>query len=201
MEYIGEQFHRPTGLGGRLATFVMNRQNGRQYRGAEAALDLQDDDTVLDIGFGNGYLLCRLARKYGSRFYGIDISEDMLRAAGMRGQRFVRDGRMMLSLGDALHTGLADNFFDKAYTVTTVYFWPDLSAGLTEAWRILRPGGIFVNAVYTKEFLDTLPITKQGYAKHSIDHLANAGERAGFTVTKHIVADGRAYCLVYRKQG
>jgi hypothetical protein len=55
-ERIGEQFHKPTGFGGSLATFVMNRQNWRQYVGAETALNLGGTESVLDIGFGNGYL-------------------------------------------------------------------------------------------------------------------------------------------------
>jgi ubiquinone/menaquinone biosynthesis C-methylase UbiE len=200
MTYIGDQFHKPAGLGGKLVTFVMNRQNDRQYRGAETALGLQDADTVLDIGFGNGYLLHRLATNYGSIFYGIDISEDMLCAASKRCRRFIGEDRMTLSLGDALRTGLPDSFFDKVYTVNTVYFWPDLAAGLAEVWRILKPGGLFVNAVYTKEFLDTLPVTKHGYAKHSIKHLVETGEALDFTVAPQAIVEGKAYCLVYRKQ-
>lgn len=108
---------------------------------------------------------------------------------------------MTLSLGGALQTGFAEGFFDKVYTVNTVYFWPDLGAGLAEAWRILKPGGIFGNAVYTKAFLDTLPVTQQGYAKHSIEHLVEAGERIGFAVMPQIIVDGKAYCIVYQKQG
>jgi ubiquinone/menaquinone biosynthesis C-methylase UbiE len=201
MKYIGEQFHKPTGWGGKLMTFVMNRQNDGQYRAAEAALDLQETDTVLDIGFGNGYLLHRLAENHNCRFYGIDISEDMLHAASKRCRRFVADGRMTLSLGDALRSRLPDSFFDKAYTVNTVYFWGNLTAGFTEIRRILKPGGVFINAVYTKEFLDTLPVTKQGYAKHSIKHLVEAGEAASFTVSPQVIAEGKAYCIVYQKQG
>jgi ubiquinone/menaquinone biosynthesis C-methylase UbiE len=200
MRYIGEQFHKPTGFGGRLTTFVMNRQNDMQYRGTEAALGLQDADTVLDVGFGNGYLLHRLAANYGSRFYGIDISEDMLNAAGTRCRRYINEGRITLSFGDALQTRLPDGFFDKSYTVNTVYFWSDLALGLTEMHRILKPVGIFINTVYTKEFLDTLPVTKHGYAKHSIKHLVKTGESTGFTVTPQAIVEGKAYCLVYQKQ-
>ncbi|GHT79118.1 hypothetical protein FACS1894104_3280 [Actinomycetota bacterium] len=199
MGYIGEQFHKPTGLGGRLATFIMNRQNDRQYRGVEAAIDLQDSDIALDIGFGNGYLLCRLARNYGCHLYGIDISKDMLHVASSRGRRFIREGRMILSLGDALQTGLPSDLFDKAYTVNTVYFWSDLSSGLAETWRILKPGGVFINAVYTKAFLDTLPVTRHGYAKYSIEHLVKTGEKIGFEVTPQAIVDGKAYCIIYRK--
>jgi ubiquinone/menaquinone biosynthesis C-methylase UbiE len=201
MKYISEQFHKPTGFGSRLATFVMNRQNDKQYRGTEAALALRDTDTVLDIGFGNGYLLHRLAECYGCRFYGIDISEDMLRAASKRCEQFINKGRMTLSLGDALQTELPDNFFDKVYTVNTVYFWDDLAAGLAEIRRVLKSGATFINAVYTREFLDTLPVTSQGYAKHSIGHLVTTGETEGFTVTPQAIVEGKAYCLVYQKQG
>jgi ubiquinone/menaquinone biosynthesis C-methylase UbiE len=200
MTYISKQFHKPTGFSGRLVAFVMNHQNDIQYRGVEAALRLRDTDTVLDIGFGNGYLLNRLASSYDSQFYGIDISEDMLSAANKRCRTFIRAGRMSLSLGDALHTGLPDRLFEKTYTVNTAYFWSDLEAGLAEVWRILKPDGVFVNAVYTKEFLDTLPVIRQGYAKYSIAHYIDIGRAVGFTVEPQAVIEGKAYCLVYRKQ-
>jgi ubiquinone/menaquinone biosynthesis C-methylase UbiE len=201
MRYIGSQFHKPTGFIGKFVTFVMNRQNDKQYRGTEAALGLQDTDTVLDIGFGNGYLLHRLAKCHGCRFYGIDISEDMLRAASKRCRRFMSEGRMSLTLGDVLQTELPDNFFDKVYTVNTVYFWGDLAAGLAEIRRVLKSGGTFINAVYTREYLDTLPIANQGYSKHSIEHLLIAGELEGFTVTTQAIEEGKAYCLIYQKLG
>jgi ubiquinone/menaquinone biosynthesis C-methylase UbiE len=199
MTYIGEQFHKPSGLGGKFVTFVMNIQNQQQYNGTETALGLCSSDIVLDIGFGNGYLLNRLAKHYNSRFFGIDISDDMLRTATVRNYRFIDDGRMMLSLADALNTGFADSFFDKVYTVNTVYFWQDLDAGLAEIWRILKPGGVFVNAVYTKEFLEQLPVTKYGYAKYTLEQFTEAGTRTGFTMDARTVVSKKAYCLMYQK--
>ncbi|WP_172208375.1 hypothetical protein [Pseudolactococcus hodotermopsidis] len=41
----------------------MNRINGKQYKTVMAILDLKKNETVLDIGFGNGYLLQKLAKK------------------------------------------------------------------------------------------------------------------------------------------
>ncbi|MDR0905559.1 MAG: class I SAM-dependent methyltransferase [Oscillospiraceae bacterium] len=198
--YIGEQFHKPTGFGGRLATFVMNKQNWRQYVGTEAALELRDTDSVLDIGFGNGYLLNRLAGRYPCRFYGIDISPDMLAAASRRNRRHTDGGKMSLSLGSAEQTGLAGGRVDKAYTVNTAYFWTSLDAGLAEIWRVLKPGGVFVNTVYSKAMLDSLPVTKSGYAKYELDEYLAAGARNGFFAAARPIVEGRSYCVIYTKQ-
>jgi ubiquinone/menaquinone biosynthesis C-methylase UbiE len=199
MSYLGGQFHNPTGFGGKFATFVMNRQNWRQYVGTESALGLNAADSVLDIGFGNGYLLNRLAARYTCHFYGIDISRDMLDAAAKRNRNHIDDGRLTLSLGSAEQTGLADDSIDKAYTVNTVYFWSSLDAGLTEIWRILRPDGVFINTVYSKAMLDGLPVTKSGYAKYEIDELLDAGERNGFSAKAMPIVDGRSYSIIYKK--
>jgi ubiquinone/menaquinone biosynthesis C-methylase UbiE len=199
MSYVGEQFHKPTGLGGRLATFVMNRQNWRQYLGTESVLELDATDSVLDIGFGNGYMLNRLAGQHNCHFYGIDISSDMLDVATSRNRKHIGDGRMSLLLGSVEKTGLADGLIDKAYTVNTVYFWTSLDAGLTEIWRILRPDGVFINTVYSKAMLDSLPVTKNGYAKYEIDELLKAGERNGFSVKIVPIVEGRSYSVIYIK--
>ena len=200
MLYIGEQFHKPTGLGGKLATFIMNRQNWRQYAGAEAALNLSGTESVLDIGFGNGYLLRRLAGRYDCCFYGVDIFSDMLQAATKRNRKSIDSGKMRLSLGSAEQTGLESASVDKAYTINTVYFWSSLDAGLSEIWRILRPGGVFVNTIYSKKMLDSLPIANKGYAKYEIGELLEAGKRNGFVVEARPIVECRSYCLTYRKE-
>ncbi|MDR0854022.1 MAG: class I SAM-dependent methyltransferase [Clostridiales Family XIII bacterium] len=199
MSYVGEQFHKPIGLGGRLATFVMNRQNQRQYLGTEAILELGTSDAVLDIGFGNGYMLNRLADRNSCHFYGIDISHDMLDVAKKRNKKHIEDGRMSLSLGSAEQTGLADGLIEKAYTINTVYFWSSLDAGLKEIWRVLRPGGVFINTVYSKAMLDSLPVTKNGYAKYEIGEFLEAGERNGFSVKMVPIAEEKSYSIIYKK--
>jgi ubiquinone/menaquinone biosynthesis C-methylase UbiE len=177
----------------------MNRQNWRQYVGTEAALELDVTDSVLDIGFGNGYLLNRLAGRYNCHFYGIDISPDMLDVATSRNKKHIREGKMSLSLGSAEKTGLADGLIDKAYSVNTVYFWSSLDAGLTEIWRVLRPDGVFINTVYSKAMLDSLPVTKSGYAKYEIGELLEAGKRNGFSTKAEAIVEGRSYSIIYKK--
>jgi ubiquinone/menaquinone biosynthesis C-methylase UbiE len=199
MSYIGKQFHKPTGIGGRFATFVMNRQNWQQYAGTESVLELSATDAVLDIGFGNGYMLNRFARRYTCHFYGIDISPDMLEIATKRNRNHVASGRMSLSLGSAEKTGLADGSIDKAYTVNTVYFWSSLDAGLAEIRRVLRPGGVFINTVYSKAMLDSLPVTRSGYAKYETGEFLAAGTRNGFSAKTVPIVEGRSFSVIYTK--
>ena len=40
-------------------------------------LALDKNQKLLDIGYGNGYLLKLADKKFGCNLYGIDISEDM----------------------------------------------------------------------------------------------------------------------------
>ncbi|MDR2848498.1 MAG: class I SAM-dependent methyltransferase, partial [Bacteroidales bacterium] len=72
-QYIARQFSRPTGFGGRISTFLMNRMNRLQYRCIAENISLSPSDTVLDIGFGNGYMMRQLAKKQPAKIFGIDI--------------------------------------------------------------------------------------------------------------------------------
>jgi ubiquinone/menaquinone biosynthesis C-methylase UbiE len=199
VKYIGSQFRKPTGFGGKLSTFVMNRINGKQYRATEEALSLDNAGKVLDIGFGNGFLLHCLAKSYDDEFYGIEISDDMLKAAAKRNRTAAVSGKMILALGNAEHLKFPDEFFDKIYTVNTIYFWDNLSAGLSEIHRVLKPGGAFVNTVYSQEFLNSLRYTRYGFAKYSIEKLVTTSTETGFAVEVKVIVPDKSYCLICRK--
>ena len=76
-EYIGQNFKHPRGIGGKIATFFMNIQNSKQYKSIIDNIDIRPTDTVLDIGFGNGYLLNRLLTLQPQKMIGIDISREL----------------------------------------------------------------------------------------------------------------------------
>ncbi|MDR2088022.1 MAG: class I SAM-dependent methyltransferase [Clostridiales Family XIII bacterium] len=200
-ERIGAQFRKPTGLGGALSTFVMNTINRKQYAATERELSLMPGARVLDVGYGNGFMLQRLIAHHGDcEYYGIEISRDMLAAASKRNEKAVSSGRLRLSFGDIVRTEFEDGFFDTVYTVNTVYFWDDLEAGLSEVKRIIKVGGVFVNTVYSREWLDRLSYTKKGFAKYRLDELQHVGERCGLSVRIVPIANGKSYCLVYVKE-
>ena len=86
-KYIARQFANPAGYGGRISTFFMNCLNQKLYRTVDKNIDIQETYTVLEIGFGNGYLISRLSKKRPQKMYGIDISQDMLNIATRKNRK------------------------------------------------------------------------------------------------------------------
>ena len=120
--YIARQFSRLAGVGGRLISFIMNRQNRPLYDETVRILPLTDNLSVLDIGCGNGYVLNMLALRYNCEFTGIDISSSIIKDASHRNRKLIKRGQMQFVCQDISKTSFADSSFDMAYSINTVYF-------------------------------------------------------------------------------
>lgn len=130
---VTSPFAHPRGMAGRFAAAVMRRFNRRASREVAAALPLRPGQTVLEVGFGPGVLLCALAaRPERPALIGVEPSEVMRRS---------RVPGADLRAGTAARTGLPDASVDHVVSVNTVAIWPDLDAGLDELRRVVRPGG------------------------------------------------------------
>ncbi|HMF05224.1 MAG TPA: SAM-dependent methyltransferase, partial [Acidimicrobiia bacterium] len=82
MRAMVAQFHRPHGLGGRAAGWVMAHRGSNRKRNVWAAglLDVQPEDRVLEIGFGPGIAIEATAgRATRGLVAGVDHSELMVR--------------------------------------------------------------------------------------------------------------------------
>ena len=64
--------------------------------------------------------------------------------------------------------------------MNTIYFWDDTMKGLTEIYRVLKAGGVLYNAVLTKESLDKVFYTKNGFKKFDDEEYVQMGKEAGF---------------------
>ena len=74
-KYVSSQFKNPRGFGGVIISIIQNVLNRAMYNDAATIVSLKHDDRVLDIGYGNGYLLQILYKKQVVDLYGIDISD------------------------------------------------------------------------------------------------------------------------------
>ena len=194
--YIARQFGKPVGVGGAFVTSIMNRQNRPFYKDVMRLLSLSDSDSVLDLGCGNGYVLNMLASNSACALTGVDFSPGAIKSAMSRNRKFVSGGRVNLVCQDMRRLPFSDCSFDKAVSINTVYFWEDLDGIMAEVWRVLKPGGLFVNALYTNDTLDRFSHTKFGYKRFMLSELVFAARNAGFAVDITKVFDGKAYCLV-----
>jgi ubiquinone/menaquinone biosynthesis C-methylase UbiE len=131
-------FVLPSGLRGRLAgrfMFWTNRQDE-----VVALLGVRPGEDVLEIGYGPGAMIRRLAGTAAGRVCGVDPSPEMRKMARKHAPR------ADLRLGTAADTGFGDAEFDCVVSVNNVGIWPDLEAGLDELRRVTRPGGRVVIA-------------------------------------------------------
>lgn len=197
--YIAEQFSNPHGLGGKLIFAIMNRQNRPMYEETERLLSLSLSDHVLDIGCGNGYVLNMLAQRHSCMFKGIDISESMVKTAMRRNSKFLKDNIMDISSQSVEAMSFANNSFDKAYSINTVYFWNNLAHIMAEIHRVIKPGGLFINTLYSNASLNQFSHTQFGYKQFTIEQIGNASENAGFQVEPVSVMQGAAICVICKK--
>jgi len=199
-KYIARQFGNPTGCGGKISTFVMNCLNQKMYKAVIEHLDIRETDTILDIGFGNGYLIRKLSSKYPQKLYGIEISQDMMNAATRKNHKKIEQGKIELKLANVQNLPFENSTIDKAYSINTVYFWQDIQQGFSEIRRILKPDGIFLNVIYLKEWLDKLPITRYGFAKFTIEEIEKATVESGLKIERIIeIERGKSICVIAGK--
>ena len=141
-EWIARQSSHPRGWLGAIVSRVMVRDTARVNDAALASVAADTGEAILEIGCGAGRSLQRLAAKCpASSFAGIDPSAVMLAAARRRNAAPIAAGRVQVQAGVADAIPFADGSFDAAFSVHTLYFWPDLAAGLKEIRRVLRDTG------------------------------------------------------------
>jgi ubiquinone/menaquinone biosynthesis C-methylase UbiE len=102
-------------------------------------LHLAEGDSVLDIGCGPGFLCESMADIVGpsGRVVGIDISADLVTLAGRRNSRQWLSYRV----GEATAIDEPDATFNVATCTQVAEYIPEVDKALSEAFRILKPGG------------------------------------------------------------
>lgn len=135
-------FGRPSGLLGRVGARLMSRINADVAAAVVDELDVAPTDAVLEVGFGPGVGIERAAAAATDGFVaGVDYSETMVERAVRRNETAIEEGRVDLRYGSATDLPFEDASFDEAFSINSIHVWPNPRAGLTEIYRVLKPGG------------------------------------------------------------
>jgi SAM-dependent methyltransferase len=105
--------------------------------------------TLVDIGTGTGTLALAALRRWPlARVIGVDparrllaMAQDAAKAAGL-------GERLTTQVGEAGKLPLPDGSADVAMTSFVLQLTPNRSAAVREAFRVLRPGGIFAHLTW-----------------------------------------------------
>jgi arsenite methyltransferase len=104
-------------------------------------LDLREDKYVLDIGCGVGATACYIAKRYGCKVVGIDISDKMLDWAKKRAKREKVEQIVEFRIADAQSLPFKDDIFDAAICESVTAFVEDKSKAVREYIRVTKPEG------------------------------------------------------------
>lgn len=105
-----------------------------------AQMSFAPDDKILDVGCGAGWLAGLLVDKVPrGQFVGMDVADEMV---GRARKAYAERINVMFIVASVDDIPWDDNFFNKAISVESAYYWPDLAQGVREIFRVLQSGGM-----------------------------------------------------------
>jgi cyclopropane fatty-acyl-phospholipid synthase-like methyltransferase len=142
---------------------------------------------VLDVGCGCGNFVLYLARRFGCRCDGLDLSQQRLDVAAAK---LARDadglGRaVQLRHGSATQLPYPDGAFSHVVSQDALFLVPDKARSHAEIHRVLAPGGTFACA----DFLQPRPEVSARARKHVYDRVRWS---AGYSLVGYQAALERA---------
>jgi demethylmenaquinone methyltransferase/2-methoxy-6-polyprenyl-1,4-benzoquinol methylase len=148
------------------------------WRRQAAAAAAPSGQRVLDIGAGTGDLGSALVDQGATAVVGADLTPSMLRAAARRCPSSVRQW----CVADALRLPFADESFEVVANAFLLRNLADLTAGLGEMARVLRPGGRLVCLDMTPAPRTPFGSAFRVYFNHVMPRVAGllSGDRAAY---------------------
>lgn len=132
----------------------MNETNINMTLSTIDSLELEDNDSVLELGHGNcGHLQKLLATANNINYFGLEISKTMHEEA--KAINTTTQAEFLLYDGETIP--FKNNSFNCVMSVNTIYFWSNPQKLITEIERVLKPNGICILTYANKEFMKNLP--------------------------------------------
>ena len=106
---------------------------------------------ILDVATGTGDVALMTYKKlHPEKIYGIDISEGMLELGRKKIKQKGLENKIELQQGDSENIIFDNNFFDGITVAFGVRNFENLEKGLSEMFRVLKPGGKLVVLEFSK---------------------------------------------------
>jgi len=96
---------------------------------------------VLVVGCGVGITPCYIAKRYGCRVVGVDLSERMIDRSNERAKREGVEDRVEFRIADAQNLPFEDAVFDAVICESVNAFVENKQKAASEYVRVIKPGG------------------------------------------------------------
>jgi len=161
---------------------------------------------ILDVATGTGDFAIESLKTGAQRITGIDISEEMLAVGKAKIEKLGLGHRIILQKGDSEKLVFLDNSFDAVTVAFGVRNFENLSKGIDELFRVLKPGGIVCVLEFSKPM--HFPV-KQLYSFYSFYILPGIGrlfskDKSAYRYLPESVErfpDGEEFLKVLKKSG
>jgi demethylmenaquinone methyltransferase / 2-methoxy-6-polyprenyl-1,4-benzoquinol methylase len=161
---------------------------------------------VLDVATGTGDFAIESLKTGAQKIIGIDISEEMLTVGRAKIEKMGLSHRIILQKGDSEKLEFLDNSFGAVTVAFGVRNFENLSKGVDELFRVLKPGGIVCILEFSKPI--HFPI-KQLYSFYSFCILPYIGrlfskDRSAYRYLPESVErfpDGEGFLTVLKNSG
>lgn len=181
LRFIGNQFRKPTGLSGRIISFLMKKGNRSAYDKIIPALEIKQGNKILEIGYGHGIGIDMICKNNDCLVTGIDFSELMFNEAKSRNKRHLENNKLALNLGDYLDFKYTPESFDKIFFINVIYFWDNLETPFKKIHEELKQSGKLYIYMASRDDLKKLKFTTDDiFNKYTMDYVSEALERTGF---------------------
>lgn len=202
---LAKQLGNPSGKEGIQLGLDMNTSNKSMIENTLAALNLQEEEYILEIGPGNGKHVAGLLEKGKNIHYvGLDISETMVQEAQKNLVQYSNESNVIFQHYNGQNIPFSNNFFDCIFTINTIYFWEKPLEFLDELARVLKPNGTLLLCFGLKEYLEKMPFTEYGFRLYNQKDLENLVSKSNLNIKSFKIfqdsisqRDGNTYTREY----
>lgn len=183
---VAKQLRKPHGFFGKIIGRMLAKENAPINDWIISLLDVQPSDHVLEIGFGPGYAIKKIAAMLESgKVVGVDFSKTMLTEAQKLCKEEINNRLVELQLGTASSIPYDEGTFDTMFAINVLYFWDDPTIELQEIYRVLKTHGKAVIHFNSKESIQKFPpVQTDIFQIYSDDEVVQLMEEVGFRNVK-----------------
>jgi ubiquinone/menaquinone biosynthesis C-methylase UbiE len=202
------QCQKPAGLLGKFVLWNMNSRHSKVTDWGLSHISIETHDAILDVGCGGGRTVSKLAAiAMEGKVCGLDYSKESVAVASRINREWIKMGRVEIREGTVSQLPFPDAMFDLVTAVETHFWWPDLSAGMREVLRVLKPGGtlIIIAEIYKGAQTATAKLAEKylplsGMALLSVDEHRELFANTGYSDIQVITEPRKGWiCGVGRK--